>query len=39
MMLRIEFYTSELGTRGVADLPRSTAKLRDAAEHRIAKVV
>jgi hypothetical protein len=32
MMLCFEPCPSELGTRGAADLPRSTAKLRDAAE-------
>jgi len=37
MMLCFELCPSELGTRGAADLPRSTAKLRDAADHRIAK--
>ena len=35
MMLCIEFCPNELGTRGVADLPRSTAKLRDAADDSI----
>lgn len=32
----LEFCPSELGTHEAADLPRSTAKLQNAAEHSIA---
>jgi hypothetical protein len=32
----VESCPSELGIREAADLPRSTAKLRNAADHRIA---
>jgi hypothetical protein len=31
-----EFCPSELGTRGAVDLPRSSAKLQNAAEHSVA---
>jgi hypothetical protein len=37
VMLCFESCPSELGTRGAADLPRSTAELRDAAERGISK--